>query len=56
MDSDRNCPKKCMNKRVYALRGGWTITGIAKKCKNNKVDALRGRWTMTGIAKKKVQK
>ena len=23
--------KKSKNKRVYALRGGWTITGIAKK-------------------------
>ena len=29
--NDRNCPKKCKNKRVYALRGGWTISGIAKK-------------------------
>ena len=24
-------PRKCKNKRVYALRGGWTIIGIAKK-------------------------
>ena len=23
--------KGCNNKRVYALRGVWTITGIAKK-------------------------
>ena len=23
--------KECNNKRVYALRGGWTITGMAKK-------------------------
>ena len=46
-------PKKCKNKRVYALRGGWTITGIAKKkWKNKRVDALRGGWTMIGIAKK----
>ena len=27
--------KTCNNERVDALRGGWTITGIAKrKCKN----------------------
>ena len=29
--NDMNCPKKCKNKRVYALRGRWTIIGIAKK-------------------------
>ena len=23
--------KECNNERVYALNGGWTITGIAKK-------------------------
>ena len=23
--------KECKNKRVYALKSGWTITGIAKK-------------------------
>ena len=23
--------KECKNKRVYALRGGWTVIGIAKK-------------------------
>ena len=23
--------KECKNKRAYALRGGWTVTGIAKK-------------------------
>ena len=45
--------KKCKNKRVYALKGGWTQIGIAKKSGENKrVDALRGRWTITGIAKK----
>ena len=44
--------KECNNERVYALRGGWTITGIAKKkCKNKRVDTLRGGWTMIGIAK-----
>ena len=26
-----NYPKKCKNKRVFALRGGWTIIGIANK-------------------------
>ena len=41
--------KKCKNKRVYALRGGWTEIGTAKK---SGVDALRGGWTITGIAKK----
>ena len=44
--------KECNNKRVYGLRGGWTITEIEKKCKNKRADALRGRWTMIGIAKK----
>ena len=34
MDTYWNCPKKWENKRVYALRGGWTITGIAKKVQN----------------------
>ena len=44
--------KECNSERVYALRSGWTITGIAKKkCKNKRVDALRGGWTMIGIAK-----
>ena len=44
--------QECNNERVYALRGRWTITGIAKKkCKNKMLDALRGAWTMIGIAK-----
>ena len=53
MDTDWNCIIKWENKRVDALRGGWTITGIAKKkCKNKRADALRGGWAMIGIAKK----
>ena len=48
--------KRVQNKRVYALRGGWTLIGIAtKNCKNKRVYALKGWWTITGIAKK-VQK
>ena len=43
----------CNNKRVYGLRGGWTITEMEKKCKYKRADALRGRWTMIGIAKTK---
>ena len=42
----------CKNKRVYGLRGWWTITEIEKKRKNKWADALRGRWAMIGIAKK----
>ena len=45
--------KECNNKRVYGLRGGWTITEMEKKCKYKRADALRGRWTMIGIAKTK---
>ena len=53
MDTDWNCKKKWENKRVYALRGGWTITGIAKKkYKIKRVYALGGGWTMIEIAKK----
>ena len=41
--------KKCNNKRVYALRDGWTPIGIAKKsAKNKRVYALKGGWTITG--------
>ena len=48
--------KACRNKRVYALKGRWTITGIAKKKgKNKRVDTLRGGWPRIGIAKR-VQK
>ena len=36
--------KKCKNKRVYALRDGWTQIGIKKACKNKTPDALRGGW------------
>ena len=32
--------KKWENKRVYALGGGWRMTGIAKKCKNKRADAF----------------
>ena len=49
--------KECNNERVYALNGGWIITGIVKQkckkkegsvdkdwnCKNKRADALRGR-------------
>ena len=31
MNNDWNCIIKWENKRVDALKGGWTITGIAKK-------------------------
>ena len=52
MDNDWNCK----NKRADALRGKWTMIGIAKKkCKNKRVDALRGGWLMIGTAKR-VQK
>ena len=44
--------KKCKNKRVHALMGEWTQTGIEKTCKNERADALRGRWPMIGIAKR----
>ena len=48
--------KTCRNKRVYALKGVWRITGIPKKRgKNTRVDTLRGRWPRIGIAKR-VQK
>ena len=48
--------KRVQCKRVYALRGGRTLIGIAKKnCKNKRFYALMGGWTITGIAKK-VQK
>ena len=47
--------KACRNKRVYALKGRWTITGIAKKGKNKRVDTLRDGWPRIGIAKR-VQK
>ena len=40
------------NKRVDALRGRWTMIGVAKMCKNKKADALRGGWPTIGIAKK----
>ena len=30
MDNNWNSKKKCKNKRVDALRGGWTMIGIAK--------------------------
>ena len=43
---------KCKNKRVDALRGEWTLSGIAKRYKTKKVDALSGEWTLIGIAKK----
>ena len=40
----------CKNKRVYLLRGRWTITEIEKKkCKNKWADALKGRWTVIGF-------
>ena len=30
--------KTCRNKKVYALKGGWRITGkVKKKCKNKRV-------------------
>ena len=44
--------KKCKNKRVYALRGGWTQIEIEKMFKNKRADALRGGWPMIGIAKR----
>ena len=44
--------KECNNKRVYGLRGGWTITELEKKCKNKRAAALSCRWTMIGVAKK----
>ena len=48
--------KRVQNKKVYALRGGWTLIGIApQNCKNKRVYALKSGWTITGLAKK-VQK
>ena len=42
--------KIVQNKRIYALRGGWTPIGIAKKnCKNKRVYALKSEWTQIGI-------
>ena len=39
--------------RVYSLRGGWTLIGIAQQnCKTKRVYALKGGWTITGLAKK----
>ena len=49
MDNDWNCK----NTRADALRGRWTMIGIAKKkCKNKRVYALRDGWTPIGIEKK----
>ena len=48
MDNDWNCK----NTRADALKGRWTMIGIAKKCKNKRVYALIDGWTPIGIAKK----
>ena len=46
--------EKCKNKRVDALRGKYTLIGIAKqRCSQKRVDALRGGWTSDWKCKKK---
>ena len=51
MNNDWNC-QRCKNKRVDALRGRWTMIGVANVLKNKRADALRGGWPIIGIAKK----
>ena len=39
--------KECTNKRVYGLRGGWTITEIDKKKKKKKEGLCIKGWVDT---------
>ena len=48
MDTDWNCKKS----GVHALRGGWTITGIAKKVQNQEGVCISRGWVdgwMNGV-------
>ena len=44
-------PKIAKNKRVYALKGGWTIAGIAKKSAKIRGFMHEGAGGLIGLAK-----
>ena len=56
MANDWNCKKTCKNKRVDALRGRWTMIGIAKRVQKEEGLCIKLRVANDWNCPQKVQK